>query len=1045
MLVRLAEFSVRFRVLVLAAAAALVFFGSARLRQMPVDILPEFSPPMVEIQTEALGLSAAEVETMVSLGLEELMAALPWLKRMQSDSVAGLSSVRLEFEPGTSLMRARQLVQERLTTAFLLPNVAKAPIMQQPTSSTNRVMMVALSSKALDPIALTVLTQWTIKPKLLGIPGVAKVAVWGERKRQLQVQVDPEALRQNNLTLRQIIASTGDSLWVSNLSFLKASAASTGGFLDTPNQRMEIRHILPVSSPADLAKIAIEGTKLKLGDVASVVEGHPPLIGDAIVEEGQGLLLVIEKFPGVSTLEVTRGVEQALDDLRPGLGGVKIDAHAFRPASFVEWSLVNLGRVGLCAGALAVAAMAALLLNWRALAIGLVSIPVALVASAVVLDAFGVTANALLLAGLGAAFATVVDDLVLASAALGRRHGSGGGATTGGLGIGATVRNAAVEGRGSIVFATLVSLLAASPVFFMAGDTGTFLRPLALAYVTALIVSWAVTVTIVPALAAVLTGPRAGQAPGATAAVGNARAPVDRLAAAVVANPFWAIIALVQLVVIAVAIAPVLHGARGPVVALLPRFDERDMVIHWEAQPGISRDEMFNVTSKVSRELRAVSGIRSVNAHLGRAISGDQPVGIGSSRIWVRVDPEADYHRVLAAVQAVLSAYPGMEHRIHSYLNDRLGNTLAGGDGEFTVRVYGQRRAELAEIARTVRDAIARVDGLWNVRVRGVPSEPHVQVEVDLAKAAQHGIKPGDVRRAASTLFAGLEVGQIFESQKVFEIVVWSKPEARRDLDSIRNALIELPGGGHVRLGEVATVEVLETPSMIRREQISQFVDIVGSARGRDVGAIAADVDDRLRNIEFKLGYHPKVLSVASAGSRLDGRVLAALATAVLGILLLLHAAFGSWRLAGAVLLALPLAIWGGVTAALVVDQTVSLGTLLGLFAVLSITVRQAIGLIGRALELATASRIAPGQTEVGQALAERAPSILVAAVAIALAMVPALYFAGGPGLEIVTPMAVAVLGGLATSTLFVLLVVPGMVMLLGGEREPDLAPELAQ
>ena len=519
MLSALVEFAIRFRVLVIGAAAALVFFGSDRLRQMPVDILPEFSPPVVEIQTEAVGLSAAEVETMVSLSIEELMAGLPWLKSLTSESVAGLSSIRLEFEPKTPLIRARQLVQERLTTAFLLPNVAKSPIMQQPTSSTNRVLMMSLASKDMDPIALSVITQWTVKPKLLGIPGVSKVSIWGERRRQLQVQVDPETLRRNGITMRQIISSTGDSLWVSHLSFLKSSVASTGGYLDTNNQRMEIRHILPVSSPADLAKISIDGAKqLTLGDVADVVEGHPPLIGDAIVQGGQGLLLVVEKFPGANTVEVTRAVEEALAELRPGLAGIKIDSQAFRPATFVEWSIANLGRVAVAAGLLVVAGLAALLLNWRAVAIGLVALPLSLLSACLVLDFMGATINALVIAGFAAALASIVDDLVCATESLDRRLHDGNRATGGaahsagalagplaGLGVGAIIRDSILDVRRPVLFAMLISLLAISPLVFVEGRSGIFMQPLARAYALALLASTIVTLLVVPALAALLS------------------------------------------------------------------------------------------------------------------------------------------------------------------------------------------------------------------------------------------------------------------------------------------------------------------------------------------------------------------------------------------------------------------------------------------------------------------------------------------------------------------------------------------------------------
>jgi len=329
------ETSLSLRLLVVGIAAALMVFGVTQFRGMPVDVFPEFTPPYIEVQTEALGLSAAEVESLITLNLEELLSGTSWLKTIRSRSVPGLSALLLIFEPGTDIYRARQLVQERLTLAYTLPNVSKRPVMIQPLSATSRVMMIGLSSKDVSPIQMSVLARWTIRPRLMGVPGVANVAVWGQRERQLQVLIDPERLRAYGITQDQIIRTAGDALWVSPLSFLNASFPGTGGWIDTPNQRLGVQHILPISSPEELAKVPVVGRPVRLGEVATVVEGYPPLIGDALVGNGTGLLLVVEKFPGANTLEVTRGLHAGLDALRAGLPGVEIDPQVFRAATFI--------------------------------------------------------------------------------------------------------------------------------------------------------------------------------------------------------------------------------------------------------------------------------------------------------------------------------------------------------------------------------------------------------------------------------------------------------------------------------------------------------------------------------------------------------------------------------------------------------------------------------------------------------------------------------------------------------------------------------------
>ena len=321
--------SLKLRFLVVLVAVALLLLGVVQLRGMPVETLPEFSPPMVEIQTEALGLSAAEVEQLVTVPLEQdLLNGVAWLERIRSESVPGLSRIELIFQPGTDVLKARQLVQERLIQApGGIPNVSKAPVVLQPLSSTSRVMMIGLSSKELSLIDMSVLARWKIRPRLMGVQGVANVAIWGQQERQLQVQVDPEKLRERGVTLDKVVQTTANALWVSPLSFTEASTPGTGGFIDTSNQRLGIQHILPIMTAKDLAQVAVEdtgGRVLRLADVSRVVEDHQPLIGAAVAGGGPSLMLVVEKFPGANTLEVTRQVEAALDEMRPGLAGIAI-------------------------------------------------------------------------------------------------------------------------------------------------------------------------------------------------------------------------------------------------------------------------------------------------------------------------------------------------------------------------------------------------------------------------------------------------------------------------------------------------------------------------------------------------------------------------------------------------------------------------------------------------------------------------------------------------------------------------------------------------
>ena len=330
MLKAIVRLSLEYRHFILVISVAILVLGGLTIRNARVDVLPEFDAPIVEVQAEALGLSAVEVENLVTINLEEILTAAPYLLSITSKSVPGLASVVLTFEPGTDIMLARQMVQERLTMAWALPNVSKPPVMLQPGSAARRAMIVGLSSEEVSLIDLSVLARWTMTPKLLSVPGVANVSIWGQRARQLQVRVDTRRLQANGVTLDQIIESTGDSLWISPLSFLESSILSTGGWIDTPNQRLGIQHVQPITRASDLAMISLNDSPLLLGDVATVVEGHPPLIGDAIINDGPGILLVIEKFPNAGANAVIAGLERALSELSHGMPGITVDSSIYR-------------------------------------------------------------------------------------------------------------------------------------------------------------------------------------------------------------------------------------------------------------------------------------------------------------------------------------------------------------------------------------------------------------------------------------------------------------------------------------------------------------------------------------------------------------------------------------------------------------------------------------------------------------------------------------------------------------------------------------------
>jgi CzcA family heavy metal efflux pump len=1042
--------SLKFRFLVVVIAVALISFGIAQLRDMPVDVLPEFSPPYVEIQTEALGLSAKEVEQMITVPMEQdLLAGVAWLDVIRSQSVPGLSSVVIFFEPGTDLYQARQMVSERLSQAAVgLPHVSKPPMMIQPLSSASRFIIVGLSSQERSLIEMSVLARWVIAPRMLAVPGVSNVAIWGQRDRQLQVQVDPERLRAQGVSLQDVVNTAGNALWVSSLTYLEASSPGTGGFIDTPNQRLGVWHVLPISSPEELAQVPVEGASpLTLGDVADVVEDHQPLIGDAFTDAGPSLLLVIGKLPGTNTLEVTRGVEEAVAALKPGMKGIQFDTTLFRPATYIEMAIANLTRLLLVAALLVVVVLLALLWNWRVALISLVAIPLSLLAALLVLYLRGATMNSLVLVGLVVALGAVLDDAIVDVENIARRlrqHRKEGGDRS----PAAVVLEAAVEMRSPVIFATLILLLAALPVFFLNGVSGALFQPLATSYILAVLASLVVALLVTPALSLILLSsiPDASAEPRRSPLIWWLQRGYDWALTRTVQKTRLSLLGAAVAVVLVAGVAALLFLRQGSLPRRLaqdvplPAFREPYLAINWQGAPGTSRPEMERIVARASTELREVPGVRDVSAHVGRAVYGDQVVGINSAELWVNMDPAADYDATVAAVQETVDGYAGLGQQVTTYLQQTLSQPQASASGGITVRVFGEDLDVLRSEAEKVRQALVRIAGVVDPHVVLPAEEPTLEIEVDLASAQTHGIKPGDVRRAAAILLSGLQVGSLFEEQKVFDVVVWSTPETRRNLTAIHDLLIDTPGGGHVRLGNVAYLRMASAPTVIRREAVSPYLDVVLNVQGRSPGAVANDVKATLQGVQFPLEYHAEVLSDYAARLAGQQRVLLAVIVAVIGAFLLLQAAFGSWRLALVASLTLPVALAGGVIVAAFVDGGTSLGSLLGLFAILAIAVRNGVVLIShyRSLEQHEGEAFGPGLVLRGSR--ERMAPILLTAFTTGLAFLPFAIAGNIAGNEIVVVIAAVVLGGLITTTLLNLFVMPALYLRFGASREPAAA-----
>lgn len=1022
--------SLRSRLPLIAVAVALIAVGIVRLGSLPVEALPEFMPTRVEVQTEAIGLSAEEVENLITNPMEqEFFNGMPWLDKIRSESIPGLSSVEMIFEPGTDPMRARQVVQERLTMVPALPEVSKPPFVIQHVSSTSRLVMIGLSSRELSLINLSVLAHWTIRPRLLAVPGVANVSIWGLRDRQLQVRVDPQRLRSNGVSLDQIIATTGNALWASRLTFLEASTPGTGGFVDTANQRIEIQHTSPVKTAKDLAKVAVEGDlrrPLRLGNVAQVVEDHQLLVGDAMDGDAPGLMLVVERFPGTSVVDVTHEVEGTLDAMRPGLAGVDIDTDVFRPATFIETALGNLGK-RLALGLLLALVLGALLVGWRAALLCAAAILSSLAVAVLTLSLLGVSLNLMIVAGLVMALAIVIDDAVIDADSISWRLGRDG--PDGQREPAATaILASAVALRGPLMVATVIAVLSVLPVLVVGQVTGSFLRPLALSYALAILASMLVVLTVTPALSLVLSS---GAAPGRLEST-----PLRWLEArytALLARLFHRpapLYAGVALLVVAAVIALPLLGGRP----LVPTLRDSDLLIHWQAAPGTSLTEMNRITARASRELRTIPGVRDVGVHVGRASTSDMVVGVSEGDFWVSIDPRADHDATATAVARVASAYPGLHPEVLTYQDQRLRQVAATGtQSPLVVRVYGNDYRVLGAKAQEIAQLIAGVDGVSGPSVKLPAQEPAVEVEVSVTKAASHGIKPGDIRRAAAHVLSGTIAGTLFEQQKVFDVVVWGMPAKRDSLTDIHQLLIDTPSGKQVRLDEVADVRVRPNPMDIKHDAVSRYVDVVADVRGRSLGSVTREVQGLLRQVTFPLEHHSEILGDFAQQQRDRRRTLSYFLAAAIAIFFLLQACFASWRLASLLFLLLPVAMAGGVLAAALAGDAMSTVALMGLLAVLALAVRGGILQLRHYRDLEREGGI--DAAVVVHGAQQRFGPTVTAAGATGLALAPLLVL-GGPGLEIAQPLATVMLGGLVTTMLVNLFVLPVLYLRSVGRRD---------
>ncbi len=1036
--------SLQFRVIIFMIAIGLIIAGVRTTDSIPLDVFPEFAPPLVEIQTEAPGISTEDVESLISVPIENAVNGIPFVKAVRSKSVLGLSSVRLIFASGTDLLMARQLVQERITlVAAQLPLVARPPVILPPLSSLSRCMKIGLWSDTKNQMDMTVLTKWTIRPRLMSVSGVANVAVWGEKDPQLQVIADPDRLRANGVTLDVLMQAVRD-----------ATAVGAGGFVDTPNQRIALRHVPAVYTPDQLGDMVLafrgpgstssppnnslrqgtsalsttnstgtiansSGSPIRIRDVADVLIDYAPPIGNAIINNQPGLLLIVEKQPWANTLAVTRGVEKAMEELRPGMGEVQFDTTIFRPATFIERSLANLSHSMLLGCVLVICVLLVFLFDWRCALISAMAIPLSLIAAIMVLYWRGGTVNTMVLAGLVIALGEVVDDAIIDVENIMRR-----------LRQNATmphpksafqiVLDASMEVRSAVVYATIIVVLAFLPVFFLEGLSGSFFRPLAASYILAILASLVVALTVTPAMSLLLLP--------ATARMRHREGPVVRVLKRWyramlrgLLNFKWITLSGFALVFAAIACTIPRLGEE-----LMPNFRETDFLMHWVEKPGIGIDAMDRITTRASKELMAVPGVRNFGSHIGRATVADEVVGPNFTELWISIDETQDYDTTVAKVQSVVDGYPGLYRDLLTYLKERIKEVLTGTSAAIVVRIYGPDMNRLRAIAADVSAQIKPIDGVTTLKIEPQVLVPQISIEMRPEAASQFGLTPATLMRNVSTLVNGTQVGEIYRDQGIFGVVVRGKQMAHRDPSAVGQLMIDTPSGAQVPLSSVASVTIVPAPNEIKREGASRRLDVTCNVAGRDLGAVAKEIEAAVqKNVSFGTGYHPEFLGEYAEARASRQRLLLLSVAAILMITVILYVDFQSWKLVLLMLGMLPLAILGGVVGVFASGGVLSLGSLVGFVTVIGIAARNAIMLISHYRHLNTVEGVKHGKELILRGAEERLAPILMTALTAALALAPLVYTGNLPGQEIEYPMAIVILCGLGAATIINLFVLP--------------------
>lgn len=1031
MMSALVRFSIRFHGVIIGLASLMVIYGVYSLSRSNLDVFPEFSPTQLVIQTESPGMSAKLVEYLVTQPLENTIAGTVGVDKIRSQSIPGLSVVTVLFKPGTDVYRNRQVIAERLSTLTsqlphgIVPNIT--PL----TSSASTVLGIGVTSDKRTLTELRTLVDWTIRPHLMAVPGVADVNVFGGKVRQLQIQVDPQQLIRYNIGLPEVMDAAS-----------KATGVRGAGYIENKNQRIIINSEGQSFTPEQLAQVTLlhrAGQTIRLGDIGKVVEGEAPSISAAQINGQTGIYLSVQGQLGANTYAVSRALEKAIAQLEPSMTHEQVTLHPalFRPANFIETAIHGVQSDILIGSLLVITVLFLFLFNARTAFISATAIPLSLLTAVVVLQFFDIGLNIMVLGGLAIALGEVVDDAIIDTENIFRRLRENR-LLAQPRAIHRVVFQASMEVRSSVVYATFIVALVFMPLLTLSGVAGKLFAPLGLAYISAILASLAVALTLTPALCYMLLG-KARLETEDSPMIRFIKRHYVRLLYRIETHYKLVLLTTLSAIALGLGILPLFKSQ------FIPNLHEGHYIMHMTAVPGTSEQESLRVGKKVAEAISGIKGVRSVAQWVGRAPNAADTFGTHYSEFEIEIGTVSgeEQNRILEDIREKISGYDddgpappgfvGVNFAINTFLTERIEETISGYAAAQVINVYGRDLDALDRDAQAIASVVSQISGATDVLVQAPPSTPQLSIRLRPQSMLQWGLSPTDVLDTIRLAYENLPVSQVYQANRVIGVSIVLEPESRQRVQQIGNLPLINNEGRLLYLRDIADITQENGRSKILHADAKRIQTVTANVTGRDIESFSEEVKTRIRDeVELSPGNYLAFSGEAEAQAQSREDLMVHSLLAVVGIFLMLYIAFGQLRNLLLTFANLPFALIGGVIAVILTGGWISLGSLVGFVTLFGITLRNAIMLVSHYQHLVDKENMVWGLETAIRGASERLPSILMTALVTALGLLPLAAGSGQPGREIEGPMATIIVGGLVTSTLLNLLILPTIMLHFG-------------